>query len=366
MAMRFADSFDHYAYSDLALKWTQKIAGGALSTIGSVGRNSTSGLNLKCGVFSATDRVCKVFGNASGATCIVSFAYKNVNAFSAWNNSSTENTNATGGSAATILSIRQGATTQVWFAINTSGQIVAYRGTTALGTSSSALSQNVYHYLEFKVVIDDSTGTVTVKMDGTTILTLTSQDTKATSSATWDEVCLGCFGAPGGTAIDNQYDDLIVMDGSGSYNNDFLGDRRVSALFPNAVGNSSGSVSSGGGGTADRYTMVDETSLNSDTDYNTFAATGDKDTYGCQNCPTSGAPVSAVVVSIAAKKADAGEAGVAAVARISGTDYDSATLGVPGGYVVQQAIWDRSAVDGTTAWTTAVIDAAEFGVKKAS
>lgn len=365
MAMLFMDSFDHYLIAEIPRKWNSAMAGsGDSSTITSVGRNSTNGLKMAA-TNGCTQRWSKSVP-ASGATCIVQMALKVVSAFTNYTAGSgnTENTNAAQGSSATstILSIRQGGTTHVWFSINQSGQIVAWRGTTTLGTSS-ALTQGTYHYLKIKVVINNSTGTIDILKDGSSILSLSSQDTQNTASATWDEICMGHIAsAVGGTETD--IDDLLIMDGSGSYNNAFINDRRISALYPNAVGNSNGSTPSSGG--ADRYTMVDETSPNDDTDYNTFAATGDKDTYGCQNCPTSGADVAAVAFNFRMRKADAGEAGGCVVGRISGTDYDGTTVGVPSSYANVQVVNERSLVDGTTQWTTTVIDGAEFGFKKAS
>jgi hypothetical protein len=366
MALRFCDSFDHYDYADVAMKWTQMIAGQLdVSTITSGGRHSTNAFNFKTSQGSTcTDRICKVVPAASGTTCIVGMAIKHDNVFTSGGTSNTENADDPGATgASTILSIRYSGSTQCWFKINTSGLITAERSTTQLGTSSTGLTVGAWHYIEFKVVIDNSVGTVTVRIDGVEVLALTAQDTQALSVAAWNEIAIGSFTSITSSPLVNIWvDDLVVMDGSGSYNNAFLGDRRVAVLLPSGNGNSNMSTPLSG----DRYTNVDEAAMDEDTSYVTFAAAADKDTYAFGNCPTSGATVNAVVANMAAKKVDTGEAGMAAVARISSTDYDGATKGVASSYTIQQQIWERSAVDGTTAWTTTVIDAAEFGVKKAS
>jgi hypothetical protein len=366
MALRFCDSFDHYALADILSKWTAIPDAGSndTSAIGT-GRNSTSGLNLKTtSTSTATRRISKVVPNVSGTTCIVGMAVKVINSFNTFNTSTTEHSSSSTSGSATLLSIRYQGTTQVWFKFTSTGLILVYRGTTLLGTSSTGVTQNAFSYIEFKVVIHGSTGTVDVRIDGESVMALTGQNTAGATTLAWDEICIGCFASPAGT--DNaelMFDDLVVMDGSGSYNNAFMGDLQVRVLLPNAVGNSSDSTASGGA--VDRYTMVDEASMNSDTDYNTFAAVNDKDTYNYAACPVSGATVAAVVATATMRKADAGASVAVAVARISGTDYDGATSLYPASsYVTKQQIWERSAVDGTTVWTTSVIDAAEFGLKK--
>ncbi len=368
MAGRFTESFDHVAFADLNKKWTS-VNGGVsdASAITSVGRNGTNGLKLaNGGVNSVSIRLVKAIP-ASGATAIFQMAFRSVTPLNRVGSGSgnVENlgTNQGDSGTAVLLSIRQAATTQVFFYLNQSGQIVCCRGTTTLGTST-ALTQNAMHYLTIKVVINDATGTVDITKDGSSILALTGQDTKSTSSATWDEFAIGGVQGSSAGAVEWNIDDLIVMDGSGSYNNAVLSDQRVSARLMNAVGNSNQSTPSSGG--ADRYTMVDETTLNSDTDYNTFAAAADKDLYGFENCPISGATVSMVGVNMTARKADAGDASIAPVFRISGTDYDGPSFGVASSYLDIQSVHDRSIVDGTTQWTTAVLDAAEVGMKKAS
>lgn len=366
--LRFVDSFDFYATADLTKgRWTQLVpgagGGSASPTIESVGRRSTSGVRLQA--TGSGDRqtynMRLAVPTASGATCICGFAYNQQQTFSG-TASNTEDT------ASTLFAVRLFGVTHVWFRINAAGTISALRGTTLLGTSTFTLNVGTTDYLEFKVTISNTVGVVQFRknsvLDAT--LNLSGIDTNnGGATDTWDEIKIGSLCGGSGTTpnIDGRFDDFILMDGSGSFNNDFKGDRAITALLPNAVGNSNASTPSSGG--ADRYTMVDEAALNSDTDYNTFAAAADKDTYGFGNCPISGSPIEAVCVNLVARKADTGVATIAAVARISGTDYDfGVSIGVSSSYTIQQQIWERSAVDGTTAWTTAVIDAAEFGMKK--
>jgi hypothetical protein len=63
-------------------------------------------------------------------------------------------------------------------------------------------------------------------------------------------------------------DDLYVCDGSGSVNNDFLGECRVLTLLPSdGNGSNNDFDTSAGGSPADHGAMVNDTTPNDDTDY---------------------------------------------------------------------------------------------------
>ncbi len=360
MALLFADSFDHYAIADILSKWTQSYTSGSGGTLSmpAAGRNSTNCHRRSITSNSNNGSIGKTL-TTSGATCIVQFAFNQ----STGNFSdliSSTSFGLSGGTSNVLCAIQLSGTHQVWVRVNTDGTLSVLRGSTVLGTTSAALSVGVFNYIEIKAVINGTTGSVTIKTNGTQTLNVTGANTANAGGTTWNEVVLS-KPAVNTNTIAWDIDDIVIMDGSGSYNNDFLGDVRVDALRPSAAGNSNGSTPSTG---ADRSATVDETLANGDTDYNTFAAVNDKDTYAFTNCPNSGATVYGVQMNMWAKKADAGGATIVPVARISGTDYDGTAVNPTTGYTDLTTVWERSAVDGTTAWTTAVIDAAEFGIKK--
>jgi hypothetical protein len=356
MAHRLGESFDHYAVEDILKKWTQSVSSAAATIAISAGNggHGSSSLRLTTSSGGASYAVHRTVA-PSGATCIVGFLFKINSLFVQ---------TGTSEASSCIFATRLTGTSQVWFRLNTDGTVSAMRGTTVLGTSTFAISPGAAAYLEFKVTVSNTVGVVQYRVEGVldATLNLSSQDTNnGGATDAWNEIKLGSLtNTSGGFTID--YDDLYCADGSGSYNNDFYGPARVDSILTNAVGNSNQSTPSGGG---DRYLMVDEAAADGDTTYNTFTAVNDKDTYGMAAHPVSGATVFAVQLNTWTKKADAGVALAKGVLRMGGTDYDHATAQAPPvDYQDLMFVWDRSPVDGTSAFTTGDIDAIETGFKK--
>jgi hypothetical protein len=121
-------------------------------------------------------------------------------------------------------------TNQVDFRIDTSGFIVATRNGTVLGTSSSAVSFNAKHYFEFRTVIDATAGQIEVKVDGVSILSLTSQNTRNTANSYFNAIGFGCINGGYGGAT-TYWSDIVMVDNTGSAPaNTFMGDLQVKYL----------------------------------------------------------------------------------------------------------------------------------------
>lgn len=110
--------------------------------------------------------------------------------------------------------------------IDTDGSIDLYRGfftTLIAGTAAGKFVAGQWNYLEFKVVISD-TGSYELRLNGTTELS-GSADTRGTSlvGATYVGFQSAGSGSHGDTA---RLDDAYCCDGTGSINNDFLGQVR--------------------------------------------------------------------------------------------------------------------------------------------
>lgn len=355
MAGVFFDSCDHYATANIAEKWTQ-IHGSP--TIEAVGRRGTNGMRFNLYSTGTGDDVrVTPFPVPSGDTCIVGYAFNHVSAFSDTQAGTVEDSGST--AVSTMLSIRQGAVTQVWFSVLGDGTIAVRRGTTLLGTSGFALTQNVFQYIEFKVKVHGSAGTVEVRVNTVPILVLTGLNTQGAGSGNWNEVKIGQFAF---ASPDVRIDDIYVLDGSGSSNNDFLGDVRIDAVFPNADGNSSQFTRSTG---ASQFATVDETAPNGDTDYNEAATSGLKDTLNYPNAPVAGANILAIQGDVYGKKTDSGGAGVKQITRISGVDYQGTEVGIGTAYNYQRQVWDVKPSD-STPWTDTDFNAAEFGYIKST
>jgi hypothetical protein len=354
MALLFVDSFDHYATAALLQKYTQMSGGTAADpTIGAYGRRSTNGVRWST-TNDSGKALRKVIG-ASGATAIIGFSFVQTGAFSGLHVS----TNASFAAQSNIVCMfLQGGTNQVWVRINSTGTLSVLRGSTVLGTTTNALSVGVTYYIELKVLLHDSTGTVGLRVDGVSWLSLTGQDTVNTSSATWDEFAFGHVSS-NLTTITWSADDLYVADGSGSDLNDFAGDVRIDVCQPTADGAATSFTPSTG---ADNYAMVDEAEADGDTTYNESTTVNHIDSFTTENAPSSAAII-AVAVTVQARKTDAGASTIAGLTRISGTDYPGSNQATPSSYAFHQQIWENSPAT-SVAWTTAEFDGAEFGYKK--
>ena len=364
MAFLFADSFDHLATADILQKWTQTLpgagAGSAPAINSTAGRRGGNGLSLAVAsnATASKSQSLAVTLAPGNATAIVGFSF-------ATTTLARLTVSATEASGNNICRFRDAGTTQVWFRLNTDGTITALRGTNILGTTTFALSAGTTYYLEFKVTVHSTAGVVVVRVDGDVKLSLPvagSLNTQNTTNTSWNELVLG--GGYFSTSVDAfYYDDLYCLDGSGTTSNDFLGDVRIDAVFPNAVGNTSNWTRSTG---ADQWATIDEATSNGDTDYNSSATVNDKDTLNFPNAPAGGADIFAVQVNMLSRKTDAGSAGLKAVARISGVDYPGTEVFPSSSYSDRRQIWDLKPDGSAAVWTSADFNAAEFGYEKSS
>ena len=94
------------------------------------------------------------------------------------------------------------------------GQLSFTMGAAAIASSATGvIVLNTWHYVEVQVKLHDTTGSATVRVDGTSVITIPTVDTKNGGTKTvYDTVRLSA-GAAGNT---NQYDDLYLTMGAGA------------------------------------------------------------------------------------------------------------------------------------------------------
>jgi hypothetical protein len=330
MALLFMDSFDHYDNTSIYTKWTSQGLGQNFATgrHGSLGRKAYS--------------LYKGLPAASGSTAIAGFAIY-------WD----------GGSALDVLCLDGPGGVQVGVTFQTNGNIYATRGIfndPVLGQSGAGtIAAYNWYYLEVKVFIDNSAGTLEVRLNGTPIITVTGADTQATSDALFNG-----FSISGSGKV--VFDDLYVCDGSGSDNNDFLGDCRVDAHFPTADGATHTFTPSTG---SDHYAMVDEEAPDDDTTYNAAASSSLKDTLEVDDFKNTGGVIYGAQVLVSAKKSDAGASSLCPVVRHNSTDNDGTAVALSTSYNYVRQIYEQNPNGGSpTDWTESDFNAAEFGYKK--
>lgn len=238
-------------------------------------------------------------------------------------------------------------------------EIRAYRGGTLLGTSSGAgLSTATWYYIEFKVTIDNSTGTIDVKVDGSDILNLTGQDTQV---GTPQDTVRWSLTSSGATPRWMWYDDWYICNLSGSTNNDFLGDHRVDLIVPNAAGDSTDWTPDAG----NNYDRVNDNPADDDTTYVESGTSTDRDLYNYQSTPGVSA-VKGVQLNTVVRETDAEIFSLKHIAK-SGTTTDVGSAQVVGSgsdFITLHKVYEENP-DTSAAWTDSELNSAQFGIEVA-
>lgn len=342
MALLFLDGFDHYATAEIAQKWTSS-SNAAISA--TEGRNSSQGLHLDA--TGSNGSITRTLSPGSSAAGGIGFAIRVTGALF----------NSTSGNE--LIQVQQADATQhVALGLTAAGLFTAKRGTTALGTSSSGISLGSWFYLEFKWDIHDTTGSLSVKLNGTTVLSLTGQDTRNAGDGTWARIVLQNGSNATGTEV--YVDDLAIWDTSGSANTDFLGPIRVKAIYPDGAGASTDFTPSAGS----NFQNVDEALTDGDTTYNSEGTAGDHDTYTFGAVGLSGT-VRGVQTNLMVRSDGAGAETIRPKIRIGAVDYNGTTVGITTSYADSREVFQVSPAT-STAWTVAEIDGAEFGIELVS
>jgi len=226
------------------------------------------------------------------------------------------------------------------------------RGTSAgtiIATSAIVLQVNTWGYVEMSAIVSDTVGAVTVRLNGTAVITLTGADTKnAGTSTNLDAISLVQF---------MNYDDLYVCDGTGSVNNGFLGDVRVQTLMPTGAGASTQLTPSVGS----NWDNVNDAPYVSTT-YNSSSTAGQRDTYTMGDLIAGTGTVFAMQDTILSLKSDAGAASIKAAVKSGGTVYYDSTISLGTSLGAYPAVRETDPAT-AAAWTVANVNALEFGAE---
>jgi hypothetical protein len=124
-----------------------------------------------------------------------------------------------------FVRVRKLTSNQCWLGITPNGQLYFSAGTYLW--ASRNLKLNTWYYLEFKVYIHASAGTVDVHVNGQSEISLTGLDTQALSGdAIADNIQFNL-----NHSVGLLYDDIYICDGTAGVNS-FLGPSKVESLRP--------------------------------------------------------------------------------------------------------------------------------------
>jgi hypothetical protein len=403
MSLLIIDSFDHYATADVTAerKWytydQEDSSGGTQAIDPSGGRRSGGALKMSTddGIFNVISPICRRFGFAGDDTitsaCIVGFAFKGSGAgafvtdfqgtfyptFYPWAGVKSP---FAGPQIANnwLLNIRTQDDTgslygMVIFTLESNGQIFAYLGEDPtsspeaglqfIGRTDRALHPEQWYFLEFKTLIDNSSGTIEIRVNGETWLSLSGIKTYILSDSAgdpfpgipqvgWCEVCIGHLSSGtqgvadhGPNAGDHIWhiDDVYVASGGVTDTNDvadFWGDHAIEVKQVTGTGALTQLTP---GGADPNWQQVNDDTPDGDVSYNSADNSGDADVYVVEDA-TSGATVDAIQV-LACVRSVLAVAVAQAALRSTGVNYAGPSTLVQTEYIYVHNVWTKDPAD---------------------
>jgi hypothetical protein len=329
MALIYLDGFDDYTTA------SQRWASGSVSFGTSFSRFGV-GQGIRC---AAGGQVTRNLG-ANYSTLVMGVALNPVGNITTTNNF--------------FIRFIDTGTNQIVISQTATSGIAISRNATLLSQTGPVLSQSSWIYLEFKITFHSSAGSYELRLNGAPALSQSGINTQNTANAYANQLMLN-------SGSDSYYDDLYMLDTTGSANNDFLGDVRIYTLMPSGNGTYSQWTGSDGN-TVDNYLLVDDpANHDTDTTYVETNTVNNVDTYALQDVPST-ATVYGVQLNMVSRKTDAGTRGISPVLRSGGADYVGTERIQSSSYQWFGQLYDQNP-SGPANWTATSVNALEAGVK---
>ena len=234
------------------------------------------------------------------------------------------------------------------------GDNTNWAGGTLLGeTSGPALVANAWQHVETKMFRSATVGTVEIRVEGVTVLTLTGQNTGASDIGIISHQ--NSFSSSG-VGLSYYLKDIVYWNGAGTQNNNFLGSVQVFELLTTSDVSFNWGASTGSTG----YNLLDESPPNDNTDY-IYAVdpAPAASIFGLSNLPADVTTVKGLYAVVRSSKTDGGD-GNLQVGMVSGV---STGLGSDRPITTAYTYWtDMFEVDPATsaAWTPIAVDASQL------
>lgn len=260
-----------------------------------------------------------------------------------------------------IYTLWDGTTQQVCLHLGSDGRLFFSRAGTTIGSATPAgtIVHSTWAFLTIKVKIDPSTGTVELRKDGgSALISGTGLNTRNSANSTVDGHGPHRNNGTGGTAAFH-YDELYLLDTSGSVNNDFIALSRIEMVAPTSDDTLVSTPSTGVTG----WAVLDEIPLSATADYTAFAAAG-ADLYNFADLASTPSSIAAVRALPFCLKTDAGAATARVNCKSSATTDNGTTQNVPISINADVSHIFELDPNGSIAWTGTNFNAAKFGFER--
>lgn len=244
------------------------------------------------------------------------------------------------------------------FSCDENGSIVVKSNNIPVATLSFTMPLGLWFYFEVKLTVGPL-ATCVIHIDSVEKLNTTFSMTNGTVGYVDKMTWRNPWDWPYWT--DLYIDDLYVVDTSGTYNNDFLGEVRIQTKYPDAEGSQTDFRPSQG---TNNSLMVNATSSNFQESgkFNYSGTPGDIDLYSIGNFTVSG-QIFAVQENIIFRKDDVGNRSVAPLLKYpDGSMYEGPDLPCYSGYTWGAKVWERDPVTANM-WLLTDLNQTEFGLK---
>lgn len=299
MALLWCDGFDHYGVIGNLTEGAYAEIGSGVTLATTNPRTGTSHLHTPSSGNVVSTNIRRVFGGVKTTIGLAAvFYYASLPSVA---------------DTARVFDFRDANNiTQLTIQLDTTGVITVKRGESLGGvilssTASPVITAETYQHIEAMVFLSQTVGTVEVRVNGVTVISLSGVDTVASSLVEASQCCIGGTNRGANVTLPvTDIDDIFCYDDTGSFNNTFIGDRRVLTLFPDA---NTVQADWTPVGAATGYECIDEANPDGDTTYITAGVPGSPgpiSEFGIQNLPAGVSAISAVVVVEMARKTEAG------------------------------------------------------------
>lgn len=335
MALLFMEGFENYSTVDEMYedsRYFEEVSGSATFPSGRV-----VGKSMSIAASSPLEVECYLDNDSSG-TLLVGFGIKL----------------GAAGSVSVLISFcsefQSAGSPAIIIYINTSNEIVLGKSTGETLVKTSALSSGTWYYVEFKIVIDDVTGSAECFLNGSSVDSASSIDTLASGTS-----AINFFTIEGGS-VALEIDDLYIADSSGSGVTDVVGPVVIERLLPTGAGSSTQFTPLSGS----NFENVDDGSADDDTSYNSTSTSGNKDLFTHDGITGSVGSVHAVQLTTRIKKVSPGTRTIGSITRVGGTEATNGDFGAIAGSYLFNSQFQELDPNGA-AWTESSVNSMEFG-----